>query len=150
MDPEDQAEIRARRERRYRIDTAINWIFVIFVVLVGYRVIETDIDLYQGERLYFKMLNDGVSLEEAAESPYMQEGMRRNMHFKGQSGMTFFMAKWKWRVPIYLGCIFIPLGLAFFRVISKDRRRWNWAYYLFGTISIAYAVYFWGRWANMW
>ncbi len=120
------------------------------IAFSGYLIIETDVDTYQGERLFFKMLNDGVTFEEASESPYMEQGMRRNMQYKGVSGTDFFIAKWKWRIPIYLFCIFLPLIVSFSRALSKDRSRWNWAYFTMLALSFGYGIYFMGRWKGWW
>lgn len=150
MATEDQAERQQRRKRIYVLDTALNWILVAVVAFSGYLIIETDVDTYQGERLFFHMLNDGVTFEEAAESPYMEQGMRRNMQYKGVSSTDFFIAKWKWRFPIYITCIFLPLFVAFFRALSKDRRRWTWAYIPLIILNIGYSVYYAGRWKGWW
>ena len=147
---EDQAESLLKRRRRYQWDTALNWAFLAFVAIVGYTVIESDVDTYQAERLSYKLVNDGVTLEEQAGDPYMQAGMKRNMHFKGASVTTFFIAKWKWRFAIYLVAIIAPLVVAFARVRSKDRRRLNWIYYSLMAIAILYPIYFWGRWFGLW
>jgi hypothetical protein len=146
---EDQSEQQRQRIKRYRIDTIINWIFLVLVSIIGYWIIETDIDTYQSEKLFYRMLNDGVTIEEAGD-PYMQRGMTRNLPYKGVSKQAFFLAKWQWRIPVYLGCIFLPLLVGFVRVRSKSRRRWNWPYYALMIASIGYGIYFWGRWTAKW
>lgn len=146
---EEPSERQLRRQRRYRLDTAFNWIFLSLVALIGYWVVETDIDTYQSEKLFLRMLNDGVSVQEASD-PFYQRGMERNMSFKGQSESEFFVAKWKWRIPVYVVCFLVPIIVGFARVRSKDRRRWNWAYFPSIVLSLGYGIYFWGRWTNKW
>ena len=57
---EDQAELQLKRRRRYQWDTALNWAFLAFVAIIGYTIIESDVDTYQAERLSYKLVNDGV------------------------------------------------------------------------------------------
>ncbi len=147
---EDQAELYQKRRRWYQWDTGLNWLFLAFVAIVGYTIIESDVDTYQGERLSYKLVNDGVTLEEQAGDPYMQAGMKRNMHFKGVSATQFFIAKWKWRFAVYLAVMIIPMVVAFARVRSKDRRRYNWIYYSLVAVAILYPAFFWGRWGGFW
>lgn len=147
---EEAEERQLQRKRRYLWDTGINWTFFALMAIIGFWIIETDVDTYQSERLFYKMLHDGVTLEEAADDPYMQAGMKRNYQYKDASPTDFFIAKWKWRIPIYVGCIILPILVAFMRVISRNRRRWNWAYYPFVAIGLAYWIYFMGRWSGKW
>jgi hypothetical protein len=147
---DEQTDVLGKRRRLSRIDAAINWGLVSVMALVGFWIIETDIDLYQRERLFFKMVNDGVVAADHPESAKMQEGLLRNSHFKGQSGMAFFIAKWKLRGPGYFVCVLLPLAIAFFRGISKQRHRWNLFYYIFSPLSLIYMVYYWGHWIKFW
>jgi hypothetical protein len=147
---EDQTDVLGKRRRQSRIDAAINWGLVSVIALVGFWIIETDIDLYQHERLFFKLLSDGVTAADHPESLETQEGLLRNSHFKGQSGTAFFIAKWKLRAPSYFICVLVPLGIAFFRGIRKQRNRWNWAYYFFSALSLIYMVYYWGHYMTYW
>jgi hypothetical protein len=146
---EDHSDSQLKRIRKYKIDTLLNWFFLAFVSIAGFLIVETDVDTYQGEKLFFRMLKDGVSLQEV-EDPYMRGGMERNMKFKELSSNDFFVMKWKTRVLIYLGVIFLPLFVAFMRVRSKDRSRWNWAYFPLIVASVGYALYFAGRWNGWW
>ena len=146
---EDQTDRQAQRQRRYSIDTALNWLFLCLVAFIGVWIIETDIDTYQSEKPYMRMVNDGITADQVPDE-YTKRGLERNLPNKGMAPGDFFVLKWKWRVLVYLGCIFIPLLVGFLRVISKDRIRWNWAYFPMILVSISYGIYFWGRWTNLW
>jgi hypothetical protein len=146
---EEASDRRARRKRMRAIDLGFNWLFFVLLSLTGFWIFFTDIDTYQGEKLSYRMVKDGVKVEEA-DSPYMAEGMRRNMQYKDATPFQFFVAKWKGRVPIYIGLIILPLLVTGVRAIRYDRIRMNWAYFPLVALAFAYFIYFWGRMHGWW
>lgn len=145
-----ESDDKSRARRLYQIDVAINWILIGVIALVGYWIIEKDVDTYQTEKTYVRLLNDGVTEEEYAHDQRLQQGIRRNVQYKGMTPNEFFIEKWKWRVPIYLVTIFLPMFVAFRRVLSSDLRKWNWMYFPLVAMSLGYGVYQWGKWKGKW
>ncbi|HEX2899910.1 MAG TPA: hypothetical protein VHS96_09350 [Bacteroidia bacterium] len=146
---QDEASERLSRKRRNQgIDLAVNWLAFVLLSFAGFWVLLTDIDTYQSEKLYYRMLNDGVTVEET--DPYMAKGMTRNLQFKGESITTFFIAKWKWRVPVYLLLIILPIFVAGYRAWRYNRVRLGWAYVATAALSFTYFIYFWGRMHGYW
>ena len=146
---QEEAKDRQARKRRNRsIDLGLNWVVFVVLSLTGFWILLTDIDTYQSEKLFFRMLNDGVSVEET--DPYMARGMTRNMEFKGASQTTFFIAKWKWRIPVYLLLMLTPVLIAGYRAWKYHRVQITWLYVISSVLSLGYFVYFWGRMNGKW
>lgn len=146
---QEEAKDRHARKRRNRgIDLGVNWAVFVVLSLTGFWIFTTDIDTYQSEKLFFRMLNDGVSVEET--DPYMARGMTRNLQFKGYTNTEFFIAKWKWRVPVYLLVILLPVMIAGYRAWKYHRVHITWIYVVSALLSFGYFVYFWGRMRGMW
>lgn len=145
----EEAERQAKKRRLRRIDLYVNWLAFVLLSLAGFWILLTDIDTYQTEKIFYRMVNDNVQPEEV-ESPYMVAGMKRNMRYKGMSMTAFFFSKWKNRAPIYLLFVVLPIGVAGFRAWRYGRVSLNWAYYPLVLLGFAYFIYFYGRWHAMW
>jgi hypothetical protein len=145
---DDPVEVR-KKKRRYQIDVAVNWTFIVLLAMFGYQVLEYDVDTYQSEKIYVRMLNDGVKIEEV-ESPYVKAGMERNLKYIGSSKREFFFAKWIRRMPVYLGLIILPLIVAQARVLNRRKNRFDKFYYPLVAVALLYGVYYWGRIHNFW
>ena len=141
-------ERQAIKRRNRGIDLGVNWVVFVVLSLTGFWILLADIDTYQSERLFFRMLNDGVSIQET--DPYMAKGMTRNLQFKGVSNFAFFVAKWKWRVPVYILLILVPVLIAGYRAWKYHRVQITWVYVFTSVLSFAYFVYFWGRMRGKW
>lgn len=146
---EEQSELLAKRRKIRRWDLGTNWVAVMLISFIGFWILLTDIETYQSEKIFYRMINDGITVQEITD-PYMKRGMERNQQYLGATPTSFFIAKWKWRVLIYLGAILLPLGVATNRALRYDRFSANWLYFLLIGVSIAYAVYFYGRFSHFW
>lgn len=146
---EEQSEIMARRRKIRAIDLGTNWAAVALISFIGFWILLTDIGTYQSEKIFHRMINDGITVDEL-QDPYMKRGMERNQQYRGTSETEFFIAKWKWRFAIYLAAIGLPLIVASIRAFRYDHFRANWLYFFLVGLSIAYAIYFYGKFSHLW
>lgn len=142
-DLRDQLEGNARRRKKGKpLEVAINWAFILVLTAFSFTLIAYHLDQFRDETWFFNMVQDGIQPDEV-EKIYQKEGLIRNMKYQGYSKTDFKVAMWQYKIPRYILFLFLPIGIAAYRVLRKKKPSTglNMLYYSTMGFAIVHAIY---------
>lgn len=131
-----------RKKKKNPFDIAFNWAFILAITAFSFTLIAYHLDQFRDETWFYNMVRDGLQPDDM-EKIYQKEGITRNMKYKDLTSSEFKFAVWKWRIPRYLLLIFLPIGVAFYRVMRRKSpsNSLNFVYYSLAGLAILHAAY---------